>query len=86
MIPDEAIGVLRDMNPWWEDPTIVRPDPPSYRRRAILDIEKRLVGRGQLIEVIRGPRQVGKTTGIHQIVQNLLSGSPRVTPSRRDSP
>jgi hypothetical protein len=72
VIPDEAIGVLRDMNPWWEDPTVVRPDPPAYRRRAILDIEKRLVARGQLIEVIRGPRQVGKTTGIHQIVQNLL--------------
>ncbi len=72
MIPEEAIGVLRDMNPWWENPTVVRPEPPAYRRRAILDIERRLVARGQLIEVIRGPRQVGKTTGVHQIVQDLL--------------
>ncbi|MCI0371084.1 MAG: ATP-binding protein [candidate division NC10 bacterium] len=75
MIPEEVIGVLRDLNPWWADPELVRPAPPPYRRRAIQEIEGRLRSRGKLIEVIRGPRQVGKTTGIRQIIQDLLHGS-----------
>jgi predicted AAA+ superfamily ATPase len=32
-----------------------------------------------LIEVVRGPRQVGKTTGIYQIVENLVRGGVRGT-------
>ncbi|MBI3080827.1 MAG: AAA family ATPase [candidate division NC10 bacterium] len=79
MIPEEAIGVLRDLNPWWADPQVVRPAPPPYRRRAVLEIEARLRSRGKLIEVLRGPRQVGKTTGIQQVIQDLLRGS---VPSR----
>ena len=30
------------------------------------------MGRGRLIEILRGPRQVGKTTGLYQIIQTLL--------------
>lgn len=75
MIPEEAIGVLRDLNPWWTDPKVVRPTPPPYRRRAISEIGARLKSRGKLIEVLRGPRQVGKTTGIQQIIEDLLHAS-----------
>lgn len=74
MISQESIQVLRDLNPWWADPAVVRPEPPRYRRPRILELAHRL-SRGQgLIEVVRGPRQVGKTTGIYQIVQDLLRG------------
>lgn len=76
-LSQEAIDVLRDLNPWWLDPRLVRPAPPPYRRRPILEIERRLKDGGRLIEVLRGPRQVGKTTGIYQIIQDLIaSGVP----------
>lgn len=73
----EAIQVLRDTNPWWGDPRVVRPAPPAYRRPLVRDLAERLRGRKGLIEVVRGPRQVGKTTGIHQIIQDLLRGGSR---------
>ena len=68
----EAVGVINDLNPWWDHPGVVRPVPPGYRRRRITEIASRLRGRGKLIEVLRGPRQVGKTTGIYQIIQDLM--------------
>jgi uncharacterized protein len=71
----EVIDVLTDLNPWWTTPGLVRPTPPEYRRRAVLEIENRLKGPGRLIEVLKGPRQVGKTTGLHQIIQHLLATS-----------
>jgi hypothetical protein len=54
---------------------VVRPHPPPFRRRAIAELESRLRGSGKLIEVLRGPRQVGKTTGIYQIIESLLRAS-----------
>ena len=71
----EVIDVLVDLNPWWAAPGRVRPAPPEYRRRAILEIEGRLKGPGRLIEVLRGPRQVGKTTGLQQIIEDLLKSA-----------
>jgi hypothetical protein len=68
----EIIQVLKDLNPWWERPGTVRPAPPPYRRRLTQDIFGRLFSRGKLIEIIRGPRQVGKTTAIYQIIQDLF--------------
>jgi uncharacterized protein len=68
----EAATVLRDLNPWW-DSGRVRPQPPPYRRPAVVDLEQRLRAPRSLIEVVRGPRQVGKTTGIFQIIQTLLA-------------
>jgi len=75
MLSQEIIDVLVDLNPWWTTPGNVRPAPPEYRRRATLEIESRLRGPGRLIEVLRGPRQVGKTTGLHQIIQDLMNAA-----------
>jgi len=73
----EAVQVLRDLNPWWSSPALVRPEPPGYRRPRIVELFHRLQRPKGLIEVIRGPRQVGKTTGIYQIVQDLIrTGTP----------
>jgi predicted AAA+ superfamily ATPase len=74
-LPQEVIDVLTDLNPWWGTPGLVRPTPPKYRRREILEIQKRLRGPGRLIEVLKGPRQVGKTTGIQQMIQDLMEHS-----------
>lgn len=64
--------MLRDLNTWWRDPSVVRPDPPKYRRPLVTDLRGRLQKAKGVIEVVRGPRQVGKTTGIHQIIQDML--------------
>lgn len=68
----EAVRVLTDTNPWWESPDLIRSEPPPYRRRLISEIASRLRRPRGLIEIVRGPRQVGKTTGIHQIIQDLI--------------
>lgn len=73
----EVAQVIRDLNPWWRDPGSVRPNPPKYRRPLVVELSQRLLKARGLIEVIRGPRQVGKTTGIHQIIQDMLrAGTP----------
>lgn len=73
----DAVQVLEDLNPWWRSPHSVRPLPPPYRRPLVEEMARRLSGKKGLIEVIRGPRQVGKTTGIYQIIQDLLSAGER---------
>jgi uncharacterized protein len=70
-IPAEAIQVLRDLNPWWAIGHLRKPAPP-YRRRGVDGLITRMARRSGLIEIIRGPRQVGKTTAIEQIVEHLL--------------
>jgi predicted AAA+ superfamily ATPase len=45
---------------------------PHFKRQITGNIEKRLrSGRLPLMQVVLGPRQVGKTTGIWQAVQSL---------------
>src|SRR6266849_2842651 len=68
----ESEQVLRDLNPWWVNPASVRPEPPTYRRPLVRELAARLARPKGVIEVVRGPRQVGKTTGIYQIIQDLL--------------
>ena len=73
-ISPEAIQILRDLNPWWQTGKLRTP-APRYRRRGVDGIISRLERRSRLIEIIRGPRQVGKTTAIEQAIQHLLSSS-----------
>jgi hypothetical protein len=68
----EASTVLRSLNPWWGSPADVRPAPPEFQRPALRGLAARLSAPRALIEVLRGPRQVGKTTGLHQVVRDLL--------------
>jgi predicted AAA+ superfamily ATPase len=78
ILSDEAAGVLSDLNPWWATPGRVRPAPPPYRRPVVRALSARLrQPHHSLVEVIRGPRQVGKTTGVHQIIQDLFASGVR---------
>ncbi|MBI2900198.1 MAG: ATP-binding protein [Planctomycetes bacterium] len=72
LLSPETVRVLRDLNPWWEVPGRVRPEPPPYVRPATRAVLERLRSEGSLIEILRGPRQVGKTTAIYQIVRELV--------------
>ena len=61
---------LRRFNPWWENEAM--PVQPTTRRHLVGQIRRRLTSNIAPIVVIRGPRQIGKTTAQFQIIQELL--------------
>ncbi len=73
-VSTEAIEILRDFNPWWETGKLRKAAPP-YRRRGVSAFLERLSRKAGLIEIIRGPRQVGKTTAIEQAIEHLLASA-----------
>lgn len=78
-LPPSLDANLRSMNPWWEG----RPGPvlPSYRRWAFhVTLRKLETGLAPIL-VLRGPRQVGKTTLQQQLIEHLLKNAG-VSPSR----
>lgn len=68
----EIEQILRDLNSWWDQDAAVRPAPPPYRRRSVPVVLKAISRPKSLIQVLRGPRQVGKTTALYQLVDDLL--------------
>lgn len=68
---------LRSTNPWWENQP-GKPVPP-YRRWAFHTTLKKLNSGLAPIIVVKGPRQVGKTTLQQQIIEHLLLNK-RVNP------
>ncbi|MBI4082348.1 MAG: ATP-binding protein [Candidatus Lambdaproteobacteria bacterium] len=70
-LPPALDAYLRQTNPWWER----RPGPqlPPYRRWAFHTTLRKLELGLAPITVIRGPRQVGKTTLQLQIIEQLVS-------------
>jgi predicted AAA+ superfamily ATPase len=66
----ELVQDLRRMNPWWEGKPM--PVLPPTKRHLVEMIHKRLQFRLAPIIVVRGPRQIGKTTAQLQVLQNLL--------------
>lgn len=80
MVIDSNIIALQ--NPWWEDPHRIDEDPhlleiqgKSYRYKPSL-IDRISFNKGD-IHVIRGPRQVGKTTTLKLIIKELLEDANR---------
>jgi predicted AAA+ superfamily ATPase len=71
-LSQEVIQVMQDLNPWWLTGRL-RKAAPAYHRRGVPELLNRITRSKGLIEIIRGPRQVGKTTAIEQIVARLLS-------------
>jgi len=69
-LPPELDGYLRSANPWWEG----RPGRvlPPYRRWAFHVLYRRLQKGPAPIVVVRGARQVGKTTLQEQTIEDLL--------------
>ena len=42
---------------------------PTFKRRFVSRLEERFLAENPLIQVLIGPRQVGKTTGVRQFLQ-----------------
>ena len=70
-LPPALDSYLRDTNPWWDG----RPGPvlPKYRRWAFRTTLKRLESGLAPVTVLRGPRQVGKTTLQQQLIDHLIT-------------
>lgn len=71
MLAAGAERVLRDSNPWWRHEKLF--GVPLVRRWAFEPTLKGLRRGLAPVTVLRGPRQVGKTTLLNQIVETLLS-------------
>jgi len=76
-VPPELPALLHGLNTWWRPPHAVRPAVPPFLRRQTRLLAERMRQRVPLIQVIRGPRQVGKTTAILQLVESLLADGVR---------
>ncbi|MBI2949732.1 MAG: ATP-binding protein [Verrucomicrobia bacterium] len=70
-LPGTLVQNLADQNPWWEGRPL--PSVPSYRRWPFNKLLARLQRPLAPILVVRGPRQVGKTTLQLQLLEQLLS-------------
>jgi predicted AAA+ superfamily ATPase len=62
---------LRRMNPWWEGRPL--PPLPSTRRHLVGAIHRRLDANLAPIVVLRGPRQIGKSTAQEHVIEDLLT-------------
>ncbi|MGH8630272.1 MAG: AAA family ATPase, partial [Burkholderiales bacterium] len=71
-LPLELSENLRSINPWWR----ADPSPPLPRfRRWPFERLKRLLENGMApATVLRGPRRIGKTVLLRQIIEEFLSG------------
>ncbi len=77
-IPRELNLDLDRQNPWWQGKPL--PVIPEFRRWPYEKLRQRLDHPIAPIVVIRGPRQIGKTTLQLQLIQSLLDA--RVEPNR----
>ena len=70
-LPPELDSFIRGTNPWW----LSQPGPtlPPYRRWAFHTTLRKMESGLAPITVLRGPRQVGKTTLQMQLINHLLT-------------
>ena len=68
----EGVEILvRNANPWWRGEELS--GVPPFRRWAFDPVINSLLNGLSPATVLRGPRQIGKTTLLNQIIQKLLS-------------
>ena len=74
-LPAQLVRDLLRFNPWWQG----KPGAalPSTRRTLVSMIKRRLDQRLAPIVVVRGPRQIGKTTAQLQLIKQMLAEGVR---------
>lgn len=70
LLEDGLERTIREMNPWWRDETVPGVEP--LRRWAYEPVKQSLLKGLAPATVLRGPRQIGKTTLLAQIIDALL--------------
>jgi predicted AAA+ superfamily ATPase len=70
-LPLELAENLRSLNPWWRD----EPGPPlpRFRRWPFERLRRLLINGITPASVLRGPRRIGKTVLLRQIIEALLA-------------
>ena len=69
-LPDDLVNSLYGFNPWWEgDPM---PPQPATRRHLVTRIWQCLSSNLAPVAVVRGPRQIGKSVALNQLIGDLL--------------
>ena len=66
----EIVKVLSRYNPWWDGKAISESKTSSFKRGDFYSINDNL-DRKEIVSIV-GPRRVGKTILIHQLIQELL--------------
>jgi hypothetical protein len=67
----EVLGVLNRSNPWWKTNEVPKSRLEDFKRKDYYQYKDTLTENKEII-IIAGPRRVGKTIIIHQLIQNLL--------------
>jgi predicted AAA+ superfamily ATPase len=80
MDPDQLEALLRPYNPWWEPASHWEEDLPKYHRPVVGEVLADLRDLPQMIS-ITGPRRVGKSTAVKQLVSRLIR-EQRLDPHR----
>lgn len=70
-LPADVEAFLLDTNPWWQG-RAMRPQPP-FRRWLFPEVLKNLKTGVAPVTALRGPRQVGKTTLMEQVIAHLIN-------------
>jgi predicted AAA+ superfamily ATPase len=78
-LPHELDMLIRGMNPWWEGKP-AKPVPP-YLRWAFPRVLRSVQSGPAAITVLRGPRQVGKSTIQSQLIERFLR-TEKIDPRR----
>lgn len=70
---EQVIKVLRQYNPWWRTPSVIKEESKPQKRLAYYEAIKMLKHKSiRRFIVLSGVRRVGKTTIMYQIVDNLI--------------
>ncbi len=72
-LPPRLVADLHEQNPWWAGRAL--PPIPSFKRWPFEPLLKRITREPPLarINVLRGPRQIGKSTLQYQLIEHLLA-------------
>ena len=78
MLPLNLVDNLRSLNPWWRR----QPGPPlpTFRRWPFARLQNLLLHGMTPASVLRGPRRVGKTVLLRQLIESLIAKA--VNPQR----
>jgi predicted AAA+ superfamily ATPase len=71
-LPSQLVRDLHRANPWWTNESSIGFDLPYHKRWLFEPTLRKLKNGLARVTVLRGPRQVGKTTLQRQIIQHLL--------------
>lgn len=70
---EQVIKVLRQYNPWWRNPSLIKEESKPQKRLAYYEALKMIKHKTlRRFAVLSGARRVGKTTIMYQMIDNLI--------------